>query len=348
MSDSQTTACSRVRGNGSAFSALVGLLFGALVCSVAPGAHADVSEADRATARALAEEGHKALAAKDYALAEDRFRRADALIRAPSLMVDHARALVGLRRFAEAYESFDAARKEKLAPGAPAAFRRAVVEAERAIKEIAPKIAWVTLRVDGPSEPQIKIGEREVPASALGAPLPVDVGDQIIQVSAEGYVSKEAPLSLVAGQKADLSFSLEPVPVAPPPPPPAPIIKRVVHRAPPPAPESKPSTLTYVAFGVGGVGLAVGAVTGILCLGERSKLSSDCPDGKCESGTHGDDIARYHLYSYTSAISLLVGVAGAGTGVALLLTKPKQDQPRATAHVAPFVGLGSVGVEGSF
>lgn len=348
MSDFQTTACPRVRGGVFTFSSLVGLLLGAVVCSVAPRAQAEVNEADRATARALAEEGHKALAAKDYALAEDRFRRADALIRAPSLMVDHARALVGLRRFAEAYESFDAARKEKLAPGAPAAFRRAVVEAERSIKEIAPKVAWVTLRVNGPSEPQIKIGEREIPASALGAPLPVDVGDQTIQVSAEGYVSKEAPLSLVAGQKAEMEVSLVPVPVAPPPPPPAPVIKRVVHRQPAPPPENKPSTLTYVAFGVGGAGLAVGAVTGILCLSERSKLSSECADGKCAPGTHGDDIARYHFYSYTSAISLLVGVAGAGTGVALLLTKPKQDQPRGAARVTPYVGLGSVGVEGSF
>ncbi|HET9958332.1 MAG TPA: hypothetical protein VFQ61_27745 [Polyangiaceae bacterium] len=318
------------------------------VSTVVPVAHAETSEADRATARALAEEGHKALAAKDYALAEDRFRRADALIRAPSLMVDHARALVGLGRLAEAYEDFDAARKEKLAPGAPPAFKRAVAEAERAIKEIAPKIAWVTLRVNGPSDPLIKIGEREIPASALGAPLPVDVGAQTIQVSAEGYVPKDAPLSLAAGQKTELELTLEPVPVAPPAPPPAPVIKHVVRRQPPPPVESKPSALTYIAFGVGGAGLAVGAVTGILCLSERSKLSSECPDGKCAPGTHHDDIARYHLYSYTSAIGLLVGVAGAGTGVALLLTKPKHEEPHAKARVTPYVGLGSVGVEGKF
>ncbi len=348
MSDFQTTACSRPRESLFNLSSAVGLLLAVALSSAAPLAHAETSEADRATARALAEEGHKALAAKDYALAEDRFRRADALIRAPSLMVDHARALVGLGRLAEAYESFDAARKEKLAPGAPAAFKRAVVEAERAIKDIAPKLAWVTLRVNGASEPLIKIGEREVPASALGAPLPVDVGSQTIQVSAEGYVSKEATVSLTAGQKTEVELSLEPVPVAPPPPPPAPVVKHVVHRQAPPPPESKPSPLTYVAFGVGGAGLALGAVTGILCLSERSKLSSSCPDGQCEPGTHHDDISRYHFYSYTSAISILVGVAGAGTGVALLLTKPKHEAPRASAHVNPYVGVGSVGVEGSF
>lgn len=325
----------------------MGLALSVALATFAGAARAETSESDRATARALAEEGHKALTAKDYALAEDRFRRADALVRAPSLMVDHAKALVGLGRLAEAYASYDAARKEPLAPNAPAAFRRAAIEAERAIKELEPKIAWVTIRVSGPSEPSVKIGEREIPASALGSALPVDVGSSTIQVSAEGYVSKDAPLSLVAGQKEEVELALEPVPVAAPPPAPAPVVKHVVHRRAPEPVESKPNTLTYVAFGVGGAGLALGAVTGVLFLSERSKLTSECPDSKCPPSAH-DDLGRYHLYSYTSAISLLVGVAGAGTGVALLLTKPKNEEPPRAARVSPYVALGSVGVEGSF
>jgi hypothetical protein len=310
-------------------------------------ARAETSEADRATARALAEEGHKALVAKDYALAEDRFRRADALVRAPSLMVDHAKALVGLGRFAEAYENYDAARKEKLAPNAPAAFRRAVAEAERAIKDLEPKIGWVTIRVSGPSEAIVKIGERELPPGSLGTAIPMDVGPRTIQVSADGYVSKEAPLSIAPGQRAEVAFALEPVPVEAPPAPPPPVIKHVVHRQAPAPVERRPNTLTYVAFGVGGAGLALGAVTGVLFLSERSKLTSECPDSKCPPSAH-DDLSRYHLYSYTSAISLLVGVAGAGTGVALLLTKPKTEAPRGGARVSPYVALGAVGVEGSF
>jgi len=317
-------------------------LAGALV---APRALAQTSDSDRATARALAEEGNKALAAKDYALAEDRFRRADALIRAPSLMVDHAKALVGLGRFAEAYATYDVARKEKLAPGAPAAFRRAVTEAERGVKELEPKIAWVTIRVSGPSEPLVKLGEREVPLSALGTAVPADVGSRTIQVSAEGYVSKEAPLSLVAGQRAEVELELERVQVEPPPPPPPPTVKHVVHQPPPQ--EAKSNTLAYVALGVGGAGLAIGAVTGVLFLSEHSELSAVCHDGQCPPSAH-DDLSRYHFYSYTSAISLAVGLVGAGTGVALLLTRTKDTEQQNSAHVAPYVSLGSVGVEGAF
>ncbi|MGC4094022.1 MAG: hypothetical protein QM756_40155 [Polyangiaceae bacterium] len=345
MSDSPKAQGARRKARRFAFP----LLLLAASALHAPLAVAQVSEADRATARALAEEGNKALAAKNYALAEDRFRRASSLVHAPSLMVDHARSLVGLTRFAEAYAVYDAARKEKLAPGAPPAFRRAVVDAERAIKELTPKVAWLVIRVTGPSEPLVKIGEREIQPSALGTEIPADVGSGTVQVSADGYVSKEAPLALVAGQHAEVELELSPVPVEAAPPPPAPVVKHVVRRQAPPPVESKPNTLAYVAFGVGGVGLAVGAVTGVLFLSERSKLSAACPGGQCPPNTVHDDIGKYYLYSYTSGISLLVGLAGAGTGVALLLSKPKDDEaaPKA-ARVTPYVSVGSVGVQGSF
>ena len=76
---------------------LVGLCWG-LLCVVlsTTTAWAEPSEADRATARALALEGHNALKNKDFASAADRFGRADALVHAPTLVVDWARALQGL------------------------------------------------------------------------------------------------------------------------------------------------------------------------------------------------------------------------------------------------------------
>jgi hypothetical protein len=73
---------------------------GPLLSSVAAGllwvsaATAEPSAADRATARSLAGEGFQALQSKDYAAAADRFGRADALVHAPTLTLDWARALV--------------------------------------------------------------------------------------------------------------------------------------------------------------------------------------------------------------------------------------------------------------
>jgi hypothetical protein len=69
------------------------------VASLAAPAHAaEPSSADRATARTLAQQGYEALRDKQYAVAADRFSRANGLVRAPTLLRDLARAQVGLGR----------------------------------------------------------------------------------------------------------------------------------------------------------------------------------------------------------------------------------------------------------
>ena len=70
------------------------------------------NDSDRATARALAEEGYNALKAQKFEVADDRFRRADALVHAPTLVVDDGRALMGLGRFVEAQERFELVLRE--------------------------------------------------------------------------------------------------------------------------------------------------------------------------------------------------------------------------------------------
>ena len=57
---------------------------------------AEPTAADRATARTLAQEGQQALESKNYAIAIDKFGRADSLVHAPTLLLGLARAQVGL------------------------------------------------------------------------------------------------------------------------------------------------------------------------------------------------------------------------------------------------------------
>src|SRR6266851_3038867 len=83
---------------------------------------AQPSASDRATARALAEEGGEALDRKNYEIAADRFARADALVHAPTLSIELARAQVGLRKFVEAQETYLRIIREGVAPGSPPAF----------------------------------------------------------------------------------------------------------------------------------------------------------------------------------------------------------------------------------
>jgi hypothetical protein len=108
-------------------------------------AAAQPNEADRATARALALEGNAALQKKDYATAVDRFGRADALVHAPTLVVDWARALQGLGRFVEAHEKYELVIREGVDPSAPKSWQRALDEAKKELELLKPRLAWITV-----------------------------------------------------------------------------------------------------------------------------------------------------------------------------------------------------------
>src|SRR5277367_5346205 len=81
--------------------------------SAAPRALAQ-SDADRATARSLGQDGQSALENKDYATAEDRFRRADKMVHAPTLMLGLARSLSGEGKYVEAQEAYNRIVREGL------------------------------------------------------------------------------------------------------------------------------------------------------------------------------------------------------------------------------------------
>jgi hypothetical protein len=305
---------------------------------------AEPSEADRATARALAAEGYRALQAKNYETAADRFRRADALVHAPTLVVDHARALVGLGRLVEAHERYELVLREGVEPKAPRSWHKALESANKELEALKPRLAWVTIQVQGVPEPTVTIDDSPVPGAALGVRRAIDPGTRTIRVSADGFLSAERTLNLSEGEEQTLEIELavDPsadAPSAPPEPPaPAPVV-----------PERGSSAPLYVAFGVAGAGLLVGGVTGALALGKRAELEKVCTgDGRCPSAA-SDDLDAYRRFGWISGIGLGVGVAAAATGLTLLVTRPKASAAWRTAPaVQPVIGVLSVGAVGRF
>ena len=174
------------------------LLFTLLLTSAAGAAPTD---SDRTTARELAREGYDALEQKNYAVAEDRFRRADALVHAPTIVVDHARALVGMGRFVEAYERYALVLREGVANDAPASWRQAVSDAEREIEAVKPRLAWLVINIDGPKEPHVTVDGREVPVASLGARRATDPGKRKIRVTADGFVSGGRVVMIKEGEE---------------------------------------------------------------------------------------------------------------------------------------------------
>jgi hypothetical protein len=322
---------------------LVAICLGLLcVALFAVPARAAASEADRATARALALEGHDALQKKDYATAADRFQRADALVHAPTLVVDWARALQGLGRFVEAHEKYELVLREGVANSAPKSWTRALEDAKRELDALKPRLAWVTVMLKDPSDASVKIDGVVVPPAAVGVKRAADPGFPEVTVTAPGYEAFKQTVTIGPGEEKVIEVSLQKLP----------------ELATAPAADNPYRAqrtdnharrfVSYVLFGVGGVGIVGGAVTGGLALHKRSDLKAQCLGDTCPSSS-AKTLSRYHTYGTTSAVGFALGVAGLGTGLALLLTEPHaEESARAGLTLHPVLGLGTLGAEGTF
>ncbi len=311
------------------------------------------SEADRATARSLAAEGYTALQASDFATAEDRFRRADALVHAPTLVVDHARALVGLGRLVEAHERYELVLREGVPANAPRVWKQAISDAEQELAALKPRLAWLVLYVDAPEDASVRVDTADVPRAALGVPRATDPGSRSVTVSASGFLTQDVQVDLSEGERRELRFRLEvdpsvvPLEEAPPTKP---------EPAAPAPPESDTSwllpqrTWAYIALGVGAAGVIGGGVTGGLFLREGSDLEKKCPDPDRCPAVYEDDVKRYRRLGWASGIGLGVGVAGLAAGAYLYLTEDEEERESvgASGGILPLLTYDGVGVWGRF
>lgn len=316
-----------------------------LLCAVffALPARAQPSEADRATARALALEGHAALQKQDYATAADRFGRADALVHAPTLVVDWARALQGLGRFVEAQEKYELVLREGVDGSSPKSWQRALEDAKQELDALKPRLAWITVILKEPGEANVEIDGVAVPPAAVGVKRAADPGFPEVTVTADGYEPFKQTVTVGPGEEKSIEVTLIKLheEVAAPP--------RATDAYRPRQGTGAHRVLTYVAFGVGGAGVIAGGVSGAMALKKRADLKSECMGDVCSSKS-AKKISTYHTYGTVSAAALGVGGLGLATGLVLLLTEPQPEQPPADAglRVRPLFGLGMLGAEGSF
>lgn len=330
------------------------------ILAAAPSASAQ-SDADRATARQLGQDGEQALSTKDYKRAEDDFRRADSLIHAPTLLLGLARALAGEARYVEAQEAYQRIIREGVAPGAPAAFTKALEAAKTEVQDVEPKLGGVTITVKaagGGDVPNLKVTIDDAPvnAAALGVKRVANPGTHVVSASADGFKPATLNVTVPVGGAVDAPLTLEKDLSAPAPTPaqPAPGDANAPAQQPP-TPEQAPAAASggssmwpWVAFGVGGVGLGLGAVTGVLAIGKHSDLSKAC-NPNCGPDQQSN-LDSYHTLGTLSTVGFIVGGIGVAAGVTLLVLQPKASgEAGATALAARLVvGPGSIGAVGSF
>jgi hypothetical protein len=324
---------------------------------------ADPSDADRATARALAAEAQDAFEKKDFTTALDRFSRADAIVHAPTLMLAMARSQAGLGRFIAAQETLNRIVREGVPPKSPPSWAIAVSDAKKEIGAIGARTPSVIITVKGGAAASVTIDGAPVPSAALGVKRPVDPGKHAIRAEAPPLVA-EVNVDIAEGRSEKVTLELKPPVAAPPPvvaPPPetTPVKPPVETPKPvlqpekgsdsavaPPVAGSPRKTIGIVALAVGGAGLVMGGVTGGLAIAKHGALSDACSGGHCPIGQQSS-VDSYHLLGALSTAGFIAGGACVAAGTILILTAPRA-KPAKEARVTPIVGLGYIGAQGAF
>lgn len=326
------------------------------------------SAQDIAQARQLGQQAAAAFEAGNYVESEKLWNAASRLYFAPTLTLGLARTQAKLGKLVAAQESYNKIIREwSDKPTPQPAFKDALESAKTEVQAVSSRVASVTISIDGtvPPNAQVTIDGQPVNAAALGLRRPVDPGTHQVKATADGYKTAETSFEVKEGGSAEAKLHLEKDPNA------AVAGAAVTGGAGAPAggtpgggeppPAEKPAsgsnkTLAIAAFGVGGAGLVLGAVTGFIALGKHSDLEKQCPGGTCPASVQ-DDVDGYKTMGTLSTVGFIVAGVGGVAGAVLLLTSPKQTGAagpsryatvKTSPTITPYLGLGGGGVSGSF
>lgn len=295
----------------------------AVAMSVTGLAHAETDPADLVAARQLASEGIKLAEANDCPAAIEKFRRAEAIFHAPTILVRLAECQRTTGQVVEAYAAFDRVSRERLAPNAPPAFVSAQERAVVALAELSTRVG--KLRVDVlPAGRAVKVLVDGVPLkeSLLGVERIVAAGNHTIEAYDDlGRASKTVAVAAKASVGVMLTLPAQPL---------AKVGRPSLAPSRPPSAKVASSSGGYGPFGwgmtFGGIGsLAAGSVLLGMTLSSKSELEQNCPGRVCpisEQGRYDDARTTATL----SVIALGVGAVALTTGIFVLATKGSRSK----------------------
>jgi hypothetical protein len=267
---------------------------------------------NRTAARDLAGQAADAFDSGQYALALDRFTRADQLYPAPTLSFMRARCLFMLGRWVEAFERFNETARIELTPDAPEPFHRAVSDAAREAREL--EVRLPRIRIVVPRQPGVSVivDELPLPVALHGVSYPIDPGTH--RVRAEFGDDAYFDQALVLEERDDQVVDV--------PPPPRAEAERVSL-----APSSEgaargssvPAWVVPTAFAAGGLGTATAIVSLVLGTRVQSDLDEACDtDGACPVES-ADELQSFRHYQALFISGGALGVAGIGVGLYFVL-----------------------------
>jgi len=310
----------------------------ALVCfywSLSARAQAPEDTIARGADQSLVQSALSAFERQDYPAALALFKRAS--FSAPSLTVRlylaRSRAAVG--QLVEAAADYGSVVAGAEASEANASDRKAIADARDELAQLRPRIPSIEI-VLGEAEQRTRnlrllMDGRLIPFSVA---VPADPGHhEVIASDAEG---EQARLRFEIGEGEAKTMGMT--------------WRSEIARA-----NKKPEQLVggssarrtwgAVALTVGATGLGIGTVTGIAAMTRYSAAEAHCPANRCTEGPpYPEDRSAFRTLRTISAAGYIIGGAGIGTWLGLLLTTPKAttEHPKVSPWT-PVVGMGSAG-----
>jgi hypothetical protein len=337
----------------------------AVLATSAPAFAQTPSAEDRASARVLGTEGTRLADANNCAAAVPKLDAAEKLFHAPTTLDRLGECQIALGQIVAGTENLTRVVREVLPAGSPPAFLAAQKRAQAAYAAAVPRIGSLRIHVDGAALDQITVtvDGAPVPSALFDNSRPTDPGSHEVKASAPGYLATTANATLRDGADTSVALHLAPDPnaqAAPAAPAPAASVAVATpSAAPPPAAPPPPASgggggngAAIGSLVVGGVGIAVGSILGIMALGTKSTLDSNCVDKVCPQAQQGN-INSLGTQATISTIGFGVGIVGATVGVILLAVShggggASTGSVAPTPQVSPWIGLGSAGLGGTF
>jgi hypothetical protein len=350
------------------------LCLATVIALVAPHTYAQ-SEEDRSAARALATQGISAFNEGKHTVALDLFSRAESLLHAPPHVLYMARSAAKLGQLVRARELYLKLGREELPATAPQAFRDAQTDARNEVKALEPKLSNLVINVKllpgmDAASVKVEMDKKPISSAVLGVAFPADPGKHQLTATAPGYQSKRVEVTLAEGGRGTAELVLEATAAAPVPAPasitsdqpntplaaPAPVAATATVDATAPGSGSPGwmRPVSYVAMGVGVVGLGLGTAFGLASRSNRkdaddlySQCGSPCLKSDPLVSQIDDKDAKAKNQMTLSIVGFVVGGVGVASGVTLFVFSSKKPQKSAQT-LAPFVGWSTAGIRGTW
>jgi hypothetical protein len=298
----------------------VALAFTLLMAGPAAG---QPTESDRALAESLFEAGKELMKANKFAEACPKFAESNRIDPSAGTLLNLGKCFEAQGRTASAWAAY----KQAIVIARAAGQTKRVEAGQQFVSEVEPKLS--RLRVDVADAPRGLVVTRDgvaIGSAAIGVAVAIDPGEHVVEAKAPGYAtwSTRVTVGQNADQKSVTVPALERAPSETP--------ATTSTGSPPPPPTSSAAsaddrgagrrTAGWILGGVGVAALGVGAVFGVLTLGDASDAENDkalCPNKRCtDQGLTAIDDAR--TKALVSTLGIGVGLAAIAGGTILILT----------------------------